>query len=210
MDISSSVDSTDFHLQRNGLAKAFRDPEVIDLISILPGGIIAAQTYWSGDRDQQLSVGWHKIQSTSDAIAFADKIEESRRIRAGILTAIGTALLHADQLFNSKPLPCHSNVIDISSDGRSNAGPDVNRIANTLAAKGIIINALIIHGEDKTIIPYFQHEVIRGSGAFVETANGYTDYARAIKQKIIRELSPVTAHNKIKHTHNSKFAYKAK
>jgi Ca-activated chloride channel homolog len=192
-DVSGSVDSTEFHLQKNGLANAFRDPEVIDLIELLPGGVYVAVTQWSGQRDQRLAIDWTHILNASDAQGFAEQIDNDRRVRARSLTAIGQALLQADHLLRSKMSLCKRKVIDVSSDGRNNAGPDASMVADALALKGIIINALVIVGKDSSLITYFQQNIIRGPEAFVQPAIGYRDYAKAIKQKLLRELTPALA-----------------
>ncbi len=192
-DVSGSVDSSEFHLQKNGLANAFRDPEVIELIKLLPGGIYVAVTQWSGHHDQRLAIDWTHISNASDANSFAEQIDNDRRVRTGSLTAIGQALLHADHLLRSKMSICKRKVIDVSSDGRSNAGPDAKMIADTLAQKSITINALVITGQNSSLITYFQQKIIRGPEAFVQPTIGYRDYAKAIKHKLLRELTPALA-----------------
>jgi Ca-activated chloride channel family protein len=194
-DVSGSVDSTEFHLQKDGLANAFRDPEVIDLIELLPGGAYVAVTQWSGQHNQRLAIGWTHILTTSDANSFAERIDNDRRVRSRSLTAIGQALLQADHLLRSKMTVCKRKVIDVSSDGRNNTGPDASMVADALALKGIIINALVIAGQDTSLITYFQQEIIRGPEAFIQPAIGYRDYAKAIKHKLLRELTPALAKN---------------
>ena len=39
------------------------------------------------------------------------------------------------------------------------------------------------------LIPFFRNQVIRGPGAFVEIANGFDDYAAAMRRKLLRELT---------------------
>jgi Ca-activated chloride channel family protein len=194
-DVSGSVDSSEYHLQKNGLAKAFRDPEVIELIELLPGGIYVALTQWSGQHDQRLIIDWTHILNASDANSFAKQLDNDKRVRSRSLTAIGQALLQADHLLRSKMSLCNRKVIDVSSDGRNNAGPDASMVADALALKGIVINALVIVGKDSSLIKYFQQEIIRGPGSFVQPAIGYRDYANAIKQKLLRELTPALAQN---------------
>lgn len=193
LDVSGSVDWKEFRLQRSGIESAFRDPEVTELIELLPGGISASVTYWSGATGQRLAVGWKHIKNTADAAVFADKIISDKRARTGALTAIGNALLHAEEVLSANPIPCHRQVIDVSGDGRSNRGIDPSFVADALAAKGITTNALVIVNKYGTLVPYFQKNIVRGVGSFVQPAYGYQDYARAIKQKILRELVPTSA-----------------
>jgi hypothetical protein len=36
---------------------------------------------------------------------------------------------------------------------------------------------------------YFEENVIRGSGAFIELSDGYANYAGSMKRKLLRELT---------------------
>ena len=36
---------------------------------------------------------------------------------------------------------------------------------------------------------YYRREVVRGPGAFVEVAQGFEDYTRAMRRKLLRELT---------------------
>ena len=40
---------------------------------------------------------------------------------------------------------------------------------------------------------YYREEIILGSGAFVEIANDYDDFARAFLRKLRRELTPLVS-----------------
>ncbi len=54
------------------------------------------------------------------------------------------------------------------------------------------MNGLVISGVDAdALVGYFQQEVIYGFGSFVEIANGYDDYARTMKRKLLRELTVI-------------------
>jgi hypothetical protein len=68
-----------------------------------------------------------------------------------------------------------------------------------LAASGVTVNALVIGadspvGADRRqsdiaeLSSYFRTEVIVGPDAFVQTAIGFEDYARAMTAKLKREL----------------------
>jgi hypothetical protein len=55
---------------------------------------------------------------------------------------------------------------------------------------GITINGLAIRGALPDPEPYFREHVARGPGAFVMVAGGYGEYAEAILEKLLREISP--------------------
>ena len=88
------------------------------------------------------------------------------------------------------PAFCRRQVIDVSGDGISNAGPKVRPISITLGQRGITINGLVVDGARPDPVTYFLANVIRGPLSFVEIATSYDDYERAMKRKLLRELAP--------------------
>jgi Ca-activated chloride channel family protein len=83
-------------------------------------------------------------------------------------------------------------VIDISGDGPENAGFTVGRERRTAERAGIEINAVAIEdmGASAPISAFYRRWVIT-RGGFVITARGLADYPRAIREKLLRELSRV-------------------
>ncbi len=140
LDVSGSVDWKEYRLQRVGIASAFRDSEVTELISHLPGGIQVAITQWSGPHDQRTVLNWHSIQNEKSSLTFADKIEETSRYASGAMTAIGNALDHASKLLKVNPKICFKSIIDVSADGYNNNGNEPNDVAAVLESKGVTLN----------------------------------------------------------------------
>ena len=190
LDVSGSVDWAEYRLQRKGIADAFRDDELIDLIEYLPGGIAVAVSQWSGSWHQENMLGWHRIETRSDALRFAKAVQSITRNRVGAMTATGNALLHAELMFRSNPYTCDKKVVDVSSDGKSNQGLVASQVSDQLDRSGTTINVLAILEDDETLIPYFAEHVVRGPASFVQSANDYADYFEAIKRKLLRELTP--------------------
>jgi len=50
------------------------------------------------------------------------------------------------------------------------------------------VNALVIDGAEPDLTGDFVENVITGPGAFMVTANGFADYPRRMRQKLLREL----------------------
>ena len=193
MDVSRSVINDEFDLQMVGLSSAFRDPEVIEAIGWIPGGVMATVTQWSGPENQHQSVGWRYLTGRESVISFAEEIEVVRRRFFGAYTAIGEALWHANALSATNPKTCSRRVIDVSGDGASNRGREPAAIADALAANGVTVNAVVIRGARPDPAEYYLDNVVRGPGSFVEIASTFHDYARAIHQKLLRELTPALA-----------------
>ena len=193
MDVSRSVVNSEYDLQVQGLADAFRNPEVVEAITWTPGGVMASVTEWSGPRAQTQTIGWRELSSPASVAAFADEIAASRRQFFGAFTAVGEALFHANALSATNPKTCLRRVIDVSGDGASNRGRNPGPIAEALAANGVTINAVVIRGAKPDPAEYYRQNVIRGPGSFIEVANGFDSYAAAILRKLLRELTPSLA-----------------
>ncbi len=84
-------------------------------------------------------------------------------------------------------------VIDVSGDGQDNSGADLVAAREKARAAGITINGLSIASDDKGLEEYYRQNVIIGSDAFVEPARDFEDFARAIKEKLLRELTPLAS-----------------
>ncbi len=58
-------------------------------------------------------------------------------------------------------------------------------------AQGITINGLAILNEDALVDLHYLANVIGGTGSFVMQADDYSDFARAIVEKLIKEIAGV-------------------
>ncbi|QIE56488.1 DUF1194 domain-containing protein [Pikeienuella piscinae] len=189
MDVSRSVSSREYDLQMNGLANAFRAPDVIDLIRAQKGGVMATVMIWGDETQQKQTTPWTLLTGGPELETFAAGIEQTHRSFGFTLTGLGAAMRFADGLLSENHTPCRRSVIDISGDGVWNDGPPPSVIWPTMA-RGITVNGLVILGATPDPYPYYRDEVIGGPGAFVETAADFDDYAHAIRLKLLRELSP--------------------
>jgi Protein of unknown function (DUF1194) len=81
-------------------------------------------------------------------------------------------------------------VIDVSGDGQDNSGADLDGARERARAGGITINGLSIASDAEGLEEYYRQNVISGSDAFVEPAKDFEDFARALKEKLLRELRP--------------------
>lgn len=71
----------------------------------------------------------------------------------------------------------------------NNNGRDPRYARDDAVAKGIIINALAIMNEVPTLDRYFEDYVIGGAGAFVVKVADFTDFAKAVIIKLIKEIA---------------------
>jgi len=192
LDVSSSVDAREDRLQRTGLAAALRAPAVHAALLAVPEAPVALAVYeWSGRYQQQTLLGWTVLGDPATIEQAARRIERSTRAHADFPTAMGYALGHAATLFRAAP-PCLMQTLDISGDGVNNEGFGPALAYANFPLDGVTVNGLAIggSGEDSAAVEaFYRNEVIRGPGAFLETARDFDDFARAMERKLAREAA---------------------
>ncbi|MHA1108828.1 MAG: DUF1194 domain-containing protein [Alphaproteobacteria bacterium] len=200
VDVSGSIDEQEAQLQRQGYVDAIADPEVIRAIQ---SGILRriAVTYfeWAGDGWQMPVLDWTVIGGPEAARNFAQKLKQAP-IGSGPWTSISDAIDFSAALFLGNGLEGTRRIIDISGDGPNNTGGLVVPARDEAVAKRITINGLPIVNDrfnfSRLPMPnldlYYRHCVIGGPGAFMVVANGFRDFARAIRRKLILEIASRT------------------
>ena len=185
VDVSNSVDMAEYRLQIDGMADALSDGEVVD--ALVQGRVAVSVMQWSGVGRQEVSLPWTRVESAEDAAELA--LSARLLPRAFVLsdTAVGDAVRAAIPRF-AEVGDCRRRVLDISGDGPDNAGSDPRTAAALAAREGITINAIAIEGMGRAVSRFFERAVITPDG-FVMTAQGHRDYPRAIRAKILREVS---------------------
>lgn len=195
MDVSRSVSTREYQLQISGLADAFRDDEVRASIRGMPGGAMVTVMIWGDHRQQRQTTPWTHLNGDPAVIdRFAQAIAETRRTFGFTLTGLGAAMRYAERLGQSNPRPCRRRVIDISGDGVWNDGPRPADVWRAMP-RDLTVNGLVILGATPDPLPFYRNEVIGGPNAFVEAAEDFDDYARAIRRKLLRELAPALSMN---------------
>lgn len=202
VDVSGSVDYDEGELQRKGFIEAFRNPAVIRAIKGGRLGRIAViYVEWAGPEFQFDIVGWHVIDSAESANAFADRLAE-QDIDSALWTSISAVMDFAVTLVDTGPYWSKRRVLDISGDGANNAGELVTKARDRAITRGLTINGLPIVNNRPSPwglpqVPnldwYFEDCVIGGPNAFIVVANGFEDFGRAIRRKLIREIAGLEA-----------------
>lgn len=199
LDVSGSVDPMEYQIQRDGLAAALTSDAVQTvLLSEGRAPVDIAVYEWSSPNHQVLVQNWVTISDIGTLTEVAAHLRTAPRVQGNYTTAIGSAMLFGIDLLEQRAA-CWKRTLDISGDGIANTGPRPQDVPDAAIPADVIINALVIgdsdrfgrdeHGSDiKELSSYFRAYVVRGSGAFVETALGYEDYAAAMERKLLREL----------------------
>lgn len=191
IDVSGSVDTTEFNLQKTGYVNAFNSAAVQNAILASPTGSIAVNfIQWSSSNEQQQSIGFTLINSAASASTFAASINGIARAFTGN-TAPGSALAFAVPLFTNNGFEALRLVIDVSGDGVENSGIDTSTARDAALAAGITtINGLPIG--NATIANFYANNIVGGANAFNSPVNDFTDFSAAIQNKLEREiLTPV-------------------
>lgn len=187
IDVSGSVDPGEYDLQKNGLADALRDPTVKD--ALIAAGARVAVMQWSGSSRQRVVVPWTATNDEAQVNALAAAVEAAPRAYRHYSTAIGEALSVAAALLGEIAGQCERQVVDVSGDGENNEGVDVAQMRDALVRGGVTVNGLAIEIGREGLAAYYHRNVIGGPGAFVITARDFDDYPRAIRRKLLRELT---------------------
>ncbi len=199
VDVSRSIDEIEAELQRRGYIEAFTNDRVID--AILSGEhkrIAICYTEWAGTHYQVVVIDWTLLDSAGAARRFAEKLAEAPRTSQS-WTAVGAALAHAGQRFESSGFAPKRRVIDISGDGRTNDGPPAEIVRDKLVAQGIVINGLPVmmnrtnfgRPPDLLLDKYYEENVIGGPGSFMIVADNFDQFSRAVRTKLVREISSI-------------------
>lgn len=192
LDSSASVDAREFELQNEGIALAFRDPEVLQAVDNLkPFGAAIAIVQWGGAGETQVVLPFTYIENARDAKAFGFRASLVRRWMRASSTSIATGIADAHALIESNAYDGQRKVIDVSGDGPDNSGDDLEGARKKALASGITVNGLSIEAEETDLHAYYLDHVIIGADSFVEPAEGFEDFARAIREKLLRELRPL-------------------
>jgi hypothetical protein len=201
-DTSGSIDPQEARLQRQGVATAFRSADVVRAIQNgALGRIAVAYTDWAAEYYNRVVVDWTVISDKGSADAFANKLLTTR-LNFFDGTAIGGAMHFGAELIENNAYDGTRRTIDISGDGPDNEGSSPSLARREIAAKGITINGLpivtpslgggdwgIYYGD---LLAYYRNCVIVGRGSFAIEARGFSDFANAVRRKLVLEISDAT------------------
>ncbi|HUO07312.1 MAG TPA: DUF1194 domain-containing protein [Phycisphaerae bacterium] len=187
VDVSGSVDSTEFALQQTGYANAFKSASVQNDIAQLQNGAAVALIYF--DQGQYIGVNWTLLQTGADSFAFGNAIAAAARPGSGN-TGVGDAITYAKNQILGNNYTGGREVIDVSGDGSTNVGSDAATARNAALAAGVAqINGLPILGSEANLDTWYAANVQGGSGSFTIAASGFSTFQSAVQTKIEAEIT---------------------
>jgi|GEM_PF-321878 len=195
-DVSRSINNEEARIQREGIADAFANPDVIKSIqSGALGRIAIAMIDWSSPDLDRVVLDWTIVKDKASAIALSEKIRALPRTR-GRRTSISSVLELGALLLESsdKDIVGTRRVIDVSGDGPNNDGNPLKDVHDQTVANGIIVNGLPIMDENANgyfpdLDKYYQGCVVGGRGSFVVVVKSFADFGAAMRHKLILEIS---------------------
>jgi hypothetical protein len=200
-DVSRSVDSQKFQLQRDGYAAAVTNKRVLDAItSGAHGRIAVCFLEWSGAGAQKVVIDWTIINDADSANKFGAQLAEAPRSFAD-RTSISGGIDFAMAQLQRAPFEARRRTIDVSGDGTNNAGRDITLARDEAVAQGVTINGLVIltdrplswNAEHTNpaggLDNYYRANVVGGPGAFVMVAQDFNSFGQAIINKLVAEIA---------------------
>lgn len=199
VDVSGSVAEPEIVLQRESYVAALADPAFAEAITFGSRKAIAiAYVEWAGPNHQEVILPCTVVSDHGDAIRLSQDLATKGRSQ-GRGTSISAALIFSLTLVRTCPTAIPRLIIDVSSNGPSNSGPDILLARDRVVAAGATINGLPINlptqagtaehfGQD-WLNAYYESCVSGGPGAFVLPINNSATLRTSILRKIVLEIA---------------------
>lgn len=194
VDVSSSVNSSEYNLQKTGYVNAFQNASIQSAIAGLTGGIAVTYVEWSSSNQQSQRVGWTLIDDAASSNAFAAAISNITTRAFSGNTAPGSAINWATSEFTSdNGFEGDRWVIDVSGDGTQNNG------ANTADARNNFLAAAATAGATGTVNgisigatsvgTWYSNNIKGGENAFSMHVSTFEAFSDAITLKLYSEIT---------------------
>lgn len=199
LDISYSVDFTLMEIEREGMAKALRDPRVLQAIMAGRHRRVGFAVFaWNHDNFPSL-LSWTVIASREDALATSSAIAARQLTGADFeghkkntwfldrFTDLSQAIDHAAQMLAAAPFAADRMVINMVGNGEDNVGEEAGFARDRFVGRGGRINGMVL-GVDPVGMEYYRQEVIGGPGAFIVATGDTEDMADAFVRKFVGDI----------------------
>lgn len=200
-DVSRSIDSSEFDLQKQGYYTAFTDPRVTRAIAGGALGAIAVAYVEFAAADQvEIVLPWTVLRDAASARAFAERLRAAPRSASG-RTSISAGLRAGMAALATRGGEATRRVIDVCGDGTNNSGEPVAPVRDELVEAGVTINGLAIINDHPVswnfahvqppggLDNYYRREVTGGPGSFVVVVHDFRSFGEAITRKLLQEIA---------------------
>ena len=173
IDVSGSISSSNFTLQKNAYINVLNNPAIIPLDGSIAIGVIAF--------DDTIHPVFSTTVITSATIGSLIQALQTNLLDFAGSTAIGDSINYLSNQLLTNSINSTSQVIDVSTDGDGNTGANQVTASNAAVAAGIEqINCLGIGSGANC-------NFARGAGSFSETVTSFADFQDSLQRKILRE-----------------------
>lgn len=190
VDVSGSMEEEEVAAARQAHIFALNSPEVLTAIADGVLGRIAVAYVEFGDA-ASIGVVWTVIDGAESARRFGDRIAKlpPGSYLGGGVTAVGAALLAADDLLDRAPAAPRL-VVDVVGDGINSSPPHPELGREAILSRGGIINAMpvLMDAPDRGLVGWYTETVVGGPGHFVMAIAGIDKMPMALRSKIVQEL----------------------
>ncbi|WP_199026242.1 DUF1194 domain-containing protein [Sedimentitalea arenosa] len=192
IDVSGSIDGTEYTTQMKGYAEAFRDTSIQNGILDMGGGDvgkIAVNVVQFGTSASEV-IGFTILDSIMKINDFATALEGQSRVEGGstdIAEGIDVAAQTIASWLNTAGNAATRRVIDVSGDGTDNTGGSVT-VARNAACPPNVINGITVGG-GASLLNYYQNSVQCGTGSFSLAAADFDDFGNVVKTKLRAEIT---------------------
>ncbi len=211
VDVSSSIETSERHFQREAYAEALRDPRVAQMaLGGRTGRVAIAYMEWSGKRYQRVLLPMRVMSSPAEMAQFAAEIlaiEDAPNDPMFVQpTAVGDALLAAETAMAELEVPARDYIIDISGDGVLNDGLAILAAREHVLSLGLTVNGLPIEVANtppsnqangiESVARFYMDCVIGGPGSFHLVARGFGDVRETLIMKLMLEMADMAPDEK--------------
>lgn len=179
LDISGSINDGAWALQRDGHAAAFQDPGVVRAIT--RAGLAVAVVQW--DSAPRVAMGWRVLRTETETARMASDMAGMTRLGRGS-TQTGLAIMAGLSLLDDAPCG-ERQVLDLVTDGPSDT--PIADARNAAIEAGVRINGLGVQVGFGDPAEWLRENAITPDG-FVVSADGWGEFARAIRLKLSTEI----------------------
>lgn len=199
LDISDSVDQSDMRIELSGMARAIRDPRVLEAIRMGERRRIGFAVFGWHHNQFPMIVAWTLIESEDDAITVSKRIEARLSVNLesearehatwyiGRLTDLSQAIDHASELLRAAPFRAKRPVINIVGDGKDNVAEDAPIARDRFLENGGTVNGVVLNA-DPALVAYYGDKVIGGPGAFVMSTRDDAVLVDVLVRKFIGDI----------------------
>jgi len=195
VDVSGSINASEYALQKTGYANAFANPTIKNLFTDPDFSLAVKYSEWSTNAPGS-EVGWAILDSPGDSQSFSDALGLlSRSTGIGGNTNIAAGIDYAgDDLADAigSDFTVESGgdkILDVSGDGRQNEPGDVSVSRDGALADGFtVVNGLAITTDVPTLDDYYEANV-QSTNGFTVSAATFGDFEQAISEKIFFEIT---------------------